>query len=76
MLLAFVALVQCSQATLAAAWKVADIAGKWAASAWAKKIAAQKTRANLTDLDRFKLMVARKTVREVSSCDKHSIFVC
>jgi ribosomal protein L14E/L6E/L27E len=51
-----------SQATLTAAWKVADVAAKWAATAWAKKLAAQKTRAALTDLDRFKLMIARKQV--------------
>ena len=33
---------------------------KWAASAWAKKLAAHKTRSDMGDFDRFKLMVARK----------------
>jgi ribosomal protein L14E/L6E/L27E len=51
-----------STATLNAAWKAADTENKWNTSAWAKKLAAQKTRASLSDLDRFKLMVARKQV--------------
>merc|ERR1712139_739832 len=33
---------------------------KWGESAWAKKLKAQEARANLTDFDRFKLMVAKK----------------
>jgi large subunit ribosomal protein L14e len=36
---------------------------KWAATAWSKKIEQRKTRSNLTDFDRFKLMVARKERR-------------
>ncbi|KAI8847197.1 Rpl14 protein [Chytridium lagenaria] len=43
----------------------ADVAGKWAATAWAKKLAARATRASLTDFDRFKTMVARKQRRVV-----------
>merc|ERR1719195_1706846 len=34
-----------------------DIMGKWAASSWAKKMKAKETRANMTDFERFKLMV-------------------
>merc|ERR1719215_2023717 len=34
---------------------------KWAETSWAKKLAAKETRAKMTDFDRFKLMVARKT---------------
>jgi len=33
---------------------------KWDATAWAKKVRAKKTRAGMTDFDRFKLMVAKK----------------
>ena len=44
---------------LAAALKAADVEGKWAASAWGKKIARQQARKNLTDFDRYKVMVAR-----------------
>lgn len=36
------------------------IVEKWNATAWAQKIARKKTRAALTDFDRFKLMIARK----------------
>lgn len=54
--------LRCSHATLNKAWAAADIAGKWAASAWAKKIAAQQTKAGLTDFQRFQTMLARKTV--------------
>ena len=37
-----------------------DTFGKWGATAWAKKIAAKKAKANLNDFERFKLMLARK----------------
>merc|ERR1719502_1824222 len=36
------------------------VMGKWEATAWAKKLKAQKVRSEMTDFDRFKLMVARK----------------
>uniref|UniRef100_A0A7S0Z6F4 Large ribosomal subunit protein eL14 domain-containing protein n=1 Tax=Ostreococcus mediterraneus TaxID=1486918 RepID=A0A7S0Z6F4_9CHLO len=49
----------CDGAALEAAMKSADVAGKWAASAWGKKIARQDARANLTDFERFKVAVAR-----------------
>merc|ERR1719440_2555536 len=32
----------------------------WAATSWAKKLAARETRSKMTDFDRFKLMVAKK----------------
>jgi len=38
----------------------ADIEKKWNATSWAKKLAARKHRATLTDFDRFKLMLLRK----------------
>merc|ERR1719293_91546 len=36
------------------------IMAKWAETAWAKKLKAKETRANMTDFERFKLMVAKK----------------
>ena len=45
---------------LKAAWTDEDIMGKWEATSWAKKLAAKKARANMSDFDRFKLMCARK----------------
>lgn len=47
--------------TLAVAYTKAGIDEAWAASAWGKKLAARAKRAQLTDFDRFKVMVARKT---------------
>merc|ERR1712072_324409 len=47
----------CKEAAVAKAFKAADISGKWSKSAWAKKL---ENRANLSDFDRFKVMVARK----------------
>merc|ERR550537_1048220 len=37
-----------------------DVLNKWQQTAWAKKLAAKKARAEMTDFDRFKLMVAKK----------------
>mmetsp|Transcript_12129 Transcript_12129/g.18718 ORF Transcript_12129/g.18718 Transcript_12129/m.18718 type:complete len:134 (-) Transcript_12129:103-504(-) len=42
------------------AWGEAETMSKWEATSWARKLAAKKKRADLTDFDRFKLMVARK----------------
>merc|ERR1719159_2171162 len=36
------------------------VMAKWAETAWAKKLKAKETRANMTDFERFKLMVAKK----------------
>eukprot|EP00898_Chlorokybus_atmophyticus_P004166 jgi/Chlat1/4750/Chrsp308S04722 len=44
---------------LADALAEAQVAEKWAASRWGRKLTVQKTRASLTDFDRFKIMVAR-----------------
>ena len=46
--------------TLKAAWKEADTLAKWEGSSWAKKLEANKKRSNLSDFDRFKVMVAKK----------------
>lgn len=47
--------------TLAAAYAKAGTDDAWAASSWGKKLASRSKRAQLTDFDRFKVMVARKT---------------
>mmetsp|Transcript_100283 Transcript_100283/g.196909 ORF Transcript_100283/g.196909 Transcript_100283/m.196909 type:complete len:134 (-) Transcript_100283:99-500(-) len=45
---------------LKAALEKDEIMKKWSETAWAKKLAAKAFRANMTDFDRHKLMVARK----------------
>ena len=49
-----------TQKKLEAAWTSEGVVAKWEATAWAKKLAAKKKRANLSDFDRFKVMVAKK----------------
>jgi large subunit ribosomal protein L14e len=39
-----------------------DLNAMWAQTGWAKKLAVRELRSNLTDFDRFKLMVCRKQV--------------
>lgn len=46
--------------TLAKAVKKMDLAAKWAETPIAKKLAKRNTRANLTDLERFQVMINRK----------------
>eukprot|EP00444_Apocalathium_aciculiferum_P047694 CAMPEP_0183500766 /NCGR_PEP_ID=MMETSP0371-20130417/2816_1 /TAXON_ID=268820 /ORGANISM="Peridinium aciculiferum, Strain PAER-2" /LENGTH=133 /DNA_ID=CAMNT_0025694971 /DNA_START=92 /DNA_END=493 /DNA_ORIENTATION=- len=46
--------------TLKTALKKEDTMAKWAATSWAKKVKAKEVRSNMTDFDRFKVMVARK----------------
>merc|ERR1719487_2279508 len=46
--------------TLKLALEKDGIMGKWAETAWAKKLKAKKARAEMSDFDRFKLMVAKK----------------
>merc|ERR1719456_1879942 len=46
--------------TLKLAMEKEGVMGKWEATAWAKKLNAKKTRSEMSDFDRFKLMVARK----------------
>ncbi|CDR88249.1 probable RPL14B-ribosomal protein [Sporisorium scitamineum] len=45
----------------------AGVAEKWAASGWAKKRAAIKTRRSLSDFDRFNVMLLKKQRRSVLS---------
>ena len=46
--------------TLVKAAKKSGLAEKWAATPIAKKLARRATRANLTDLERFQVMINRK----------------
>jgi len=46
--------------TLVKAAKKANLAAKWAETPFAKKLAKRKLRANLTDLERFQVMINRK----------------
>eukprot|EP00727_Mastigamoeba_balamuthi_P011129 m51a1_g6639 putative 60S ribosomal protein L14e (180) ;mRNA; f:107658-108346 len=52
----------CRERTLVAAWKAADTLAKWNKTAWARKLALREKRANCTDFERFKLIVAKRTV--------------
>ena len=49
-----------TQKNLTKAWTEQGALAKWESSAWAKKLSAKKIRANLSDFDRFKRMVAKK----------------
>ena len=51
--------------TLEKAWAEADTLAKWEASGWAKKLDNKAKRANLSDFDRFKAMVAKKQKSEI-----------
>ncbi|KAI5809870.1 ribosomal protein L14-domain-containing protein [Peziza echinospora] len=44
-------------------WEKAGVDAKWSASAWAQKIASRERRRELTDFDRFKVMVLKKQRR-------------
>ncbi|KCV72495.1 hypothetical protein, variant [Fonticula alba] len=55
--------INSSTPAVIAAFEKAEVAKKWAETAAAKKAAKKATRANLSDFDRFKVMVAKKNVR-------------
>lgn len=44
-------------------WAAADIDAKWAASPAAKQLAVKETRANLSDFERFQVMILKKQRR-------------
>merc|ERR1719277_896293 len=46
--------------TLKQALEKDDTMSKWQQTAWAKKLKAKEVRSNMSDFDRFKLMVAKK----------------
>lgn len=39
-----------------------EVSEKWEKTAWAKKLAARKKKASMTDFDRFKLKLAKQRV--------------
>ncbi|KAI8354717.1 60S ribosomal protein L14 [Mortierella sp. GBAus27b] len=53
------------QKVLKAAIEKQDIAGNWAKTSWAKKIASRTQRASNSDFDRFKLQKYKKIRREI-----------
>ncbi|KAF9911723.1 hypothetical protein EC991_002451 [Linnemannia zychae] len=53
------------QAVLKAAIEKQDLAGSWAKTSWAKKIASRAQRAANSDFDRFKLQKYKKLRREI-----------
>lgn len=44
-------------------WAASDVDAKWAASAWAKKLASKERRAQLSDFERFQVLVLKKQRR-------------
>ena len=48
--------------SLLKAYEKAEVSKKWTESSWAKGIAKKAAKAQMNDFDRFKMMVARKTV--------------
>jgi large subunit ribosomal protein L14e len=61
------------QATLAKAFKAADVQNKWAKTAWAKKRTDRAKRASLGDFDRFKVLVARKKRNAVIGVEQRKL---
>lgn len=51
--------------TISKKWAAADIDAKWAETAWAKKLAAKTRRSQLTDFERFQVVVLKKERRSV-----------
>lgn len=49
--------------TVASKWAASGLDAKWAASSWAKKIASRVRRRELTDFERFQVMVLKKQNR-------------
>ncbi|KAG7866953.1 hypothetical protein KL918_003148 [Ogataea parapolymorpha] len=47
-------------ATVSKKWTAADIDAKWAKTSWAKKIAQRERRSQLTDFERFQVLVLKK----------------
>ena len=50
------------QKSLIKAWTDADVLNKWQSSAWAKKIAAKKEKANSSDFTRFTVKLKKQAV--------------
>eukprot|EP01129_Flabellula_baltica_P017623 TRINITY_DN9821_c0_g1_i1.p1 TRINITY_DN9821_c0_g1~~TRINITY_DN9821_c0_g1_i1.p1 ORF type:complete len:137 (+),score=29.71 TRINITY_DN9821_c0_g1_i1:48-458(+) len=61
----------CRSKALKNAWEKCDIVGQWNNSSWGQTLAGRQVRANLSDFERFKVMLAKKKAngivkREVS----------
>ncbi|KAI9321893.1 60S ribosomal protein L14 [Dichotomocladium elegans] len=52
------------QTAVKKAFEKNDIAGSWAKSAWAQKLAQRQVRANLSDFDRFKIQKLKNKVNQ------------
>jgi len=50
------------QKTLTREWAASGVLAAWKATSWAKKIAAKKAKAGLTDFGRFQAKVAKQAV--------------
>ncbi|RLV93410.1 60S ribosomal protein L14-B [Spathaspora sp. JA1] len=50
-------------ATVNKKWAAVEIDSKWAATTWAKKLAAKERRAELSDFERFQVLVLKKQRR-------------
>eukprot|EP00286_Rhodomonas_abbreviata_P011876 CAMPEP_0181326798 /NCGR_PEP_ID=MMETSP1101-20121128/21717_1 /TAXON_ID=46948 /ORGANISM="Rhodomonas abbreviata, Strain Caron Lab Isolate" /LENGTH=134 /DNA_ID=CAMNT_0023435329 /DNA_START=27 /DNA_END=431 /DNA_ORIENTATION=+ len=56
-----------TQKNLLKAWTEQNTLATWEATAWAKKTKAKAARANTSDFDRFKIMVAKKQKSKIIS---------
>lgn len=50
-------------ATVNKKWAAGDVESKWAATSWAKKLASRTKRAQLSDFERFQVLVLKKQRR-------------
>ncbi|CAK9436240.1 60S ribosomal protein eL14 [Lodderomyces beijingensis] len=50
-------------ATVAKKWKASNVDAQWAKSGWAKKLASRERRRELTDFERFQVLVLKKQRR-------------
>ncbi|EGW32464.1 uncharacterized protein SPAPADRAFT_61532 [Spathaspora passalidarum NRRL Y-27907] len=50
-------------ATVTKKWSAGEIDSKWSATTWAKKLAAKERRAQLSDFERFQVLVLKKQKR-------------
>ncbi|KAI5948821.1 hypothetical protein KGF57_005219 [Candida theae] len=50
-------------ATVQKKWAASEVDSKWASSAWAKKLATKEKRSQLSDFERFQVLVLKKQRR-------------
>ncbi len=56
-----------SQKEITKKWTEQKTLDTWKASGWSKKIESKRTRANLSDFDRFKVFAAKKAKKAIVS---------